>query len=74
VPFLYPCFIQEVRFTSYITKKLSDDSEYKAICPFPLGCLEQKLIKFRECDKNITKGKVLYFTATNIKYHAGILS
>ena len=36
--------------------------------------LEQKRIKFGEFDKNITKGKDVYFTATNIKDHTGILS
>jgi len=55
-------------------KHLSDVTEYKAIYSFPLGYLEQKRIKFGEYDKNITKGKDVYFTATNIKDHTGILS
>jgi len=39
-----------------------------------LGYLEQKRIKFRECDKNISKGKNVYFTATNNKDHTSIMS
>jgi hypothetical protein len=39
-----------------------------------LEYLEQKRIKFGEFDKNITKGKDVNFTATNIKDHTGILS
>ena len=60
-----------VSFKKYILKptslkNVSDVSEYKAIYSFPLGYLEQKRIKFRECDKNITKGKDVYFSATNV--------
>lgn len=68
-----------VSFKKYILqptslKNVSDVSEYKAIYSFPLGYLDQKRIKFGECDKNISKGKDVYFTPTNIKDHTEILS